>query len=91
MTNMMGLVTPLLIMMIYDRVIPAGSMPLSVSLALAATLVLSADAGFRYARSRAVSYMGRTVEHRLGLAQDVADIPEALNTKLTEKYRLSLP
>ncbi|MGZ2259016.1 peptidase domain-containing ABC transporter [Roseobacter sp. A03A-229] len=68
MTNLMGLVTPLLIMMIYDRVIPAGSTHLVVSLALAAALVLSADAGFRFARSRAISYMGRVVEHRLGLA-----------------------
>ncbi|WP_300034679.1 ABC transporter transmembrane domain-containing protein [uncultured Roseobacter sp.] len=68
MTNLMGLATPLMIMMIYDRVIPASTVPLVVSLAAAAALVLAADAGFRIARSRAVSYMGKTVEHRLGLA-----------------------
>ena len=68
MTNLMGLATPLLIMMIYDRVIPAGSTDLVVSLALAAALILAADCGFRFARSSAVAYMGRIVEHRLGLA-----------------------
>ncbi|WP_436399144.1 peptidase domain-containing ABC transporter [Roseobacter sp. S98] len=68
MTNLMGLVTPLLIMMIYDRVIPADSVPLVISLTMAVGLVLLADAGFRLARSHAVSFMGKTVEHRLGLA-----------------------
>ncbi|WP_299632264.1 ABC transporter transmembrane domain-containing protein [uncultured Roseobacter sp.] len=68
MTNLMGLATPLLIMMIYDRVIPSGSSSLVISLALGVVLVLAADAGFRYARSSAVAYMGRVVEHRLGLA-----------------------
>ncbi|WP_298836775.1 ABC transporter transmembrane domain-containing protein [uncultured Roseobacter sp.] len=68
MTNLMGLVTPLLIMMIYDRVIPSDSVSLVISLAVAAGLVLFADAGFRLARSHAVSFMGKTVEHRLGLA-----------------------
>ncbi|WP_195819433.1 peptidase domain-containing ABC transporter [Roseobacter sp. MH60115] len=68
MTNLMGLATPLLIMMIYDRVIPSGATDLVVSLALGAALILAADAGFRFARSSAVAYMGRIVEHRLGLA-----------------------
>ncbi|WP_299779423.1 ABC transporter transmembrane domain-containing protein [uncultured Roseobacter sp.] len=68
MTNLMGLATPLLIMMIYDRVIPSGATDLVVSLALGAALILTADAGFRFARSSAVAYMGRVVEHRLGLA-----------------------
>ncbi|MBW4708949.1 ATP-binding cassette domain-containing protein [Roseobacter sp. YSTF-M11] len=68
MTNLMGLATPLLVMVIYDRVIPTGSVDLVVSLCLAAALVLAADAGFRFARSSTVAYVGRVVEHRLGLA-----------------------
>ncbi|MEM6564417.1 MAG: ABC transporter transmembrane domain-containing protein [Pseudomonadota bacterium] len=67
-TSLMGLATPLLVMMIYDRVIPSGSASLILSLALASLLVLSADAGFRYARARAIAYMGQTVERRLGEA-----------------------
>ncbi|MGC3940143.1 peptidase domain-containing ABC transporter [Roseobacter sp. EG26] len=68
MTNLMGLATPLLVMVIYDRVIPTGSVSLVVSLSLAALLVLVADAGFRFARSKSVAYVGRVVEHRLGLS-----------------------
>ncbi|MFT4782701.1 MAG: ATP-binding cassette subfamily C protein LapB [Paracoccaceae bacterium] len=68
MTNLVGLITPLLIMVIYDRVIPAGSVDLIISLIFAVAIALASDAGFRYARSSAVAHMGREVEHRLGLA-----------------------
>ena len=68
MTNMAGLATPLLIMVIYDRVIPSGSVDLVISLGLAVLLTLAADFGFRYARSTAVAYMGRRAEHQMGLA-----------------------
>ena len=68
MTNLAGLATPLLIMVIYDRVIPSGSSDLVFSLVLAVVLALSADCGFRFARSSAVAYMGRRAEHQMGLA-----------------------
>lgn len=68
MSNLAGLATPLLIMVIYDRVIPSGSVDLVLSLVLAVLLALAADCGFRYARSSAVAYMGRRTEHRMGLA-----------------------
>ena len=68
MSNLAGLATPLLIMVIYDRVIPSGSVDLVFSLVLAVLLALAADCGFRYARSSAVAFMGRRTEHRMGLA-----------------------
>ncbi|WP_347538257.1 ABC transporter transmembrane domain-containing protein [Roseovarius sp. CAU 1744] len=68
MSNLAGLATPLLIMVIYDRVIPAGSVDLVLSLALAVLLALCADCGFRHARSSAVAFMGRRTENRMGLA-----------------------
>ncbi len=68
MSNLAGLATPLLIMVIYDRVIPSGSVDLVMSLIFAVALALAADCGFRYARSSAVAYMGRRTEHKMGLA-----------------------
>ena len=68
MSNMAGLATPLLIMVIYDRVIPSGSVDLVLSLALAVLLAVAADCGFRFARTSAVAHMGRRTEHRMGLA-----------------------
>ena len=55
MSNLAGLATPLLIMVIYDRVIPSGSVDLVFSLVLAVLLALAADCGFRYASDRAPS------------------------------------
>lgn len=68
MTNLMGLATPLLIMVIYDRIIPSGSVNLIWSLALAVVLVVACDASFRYARTASIAYMGREMEQKLGLA-----------------------
>lgn len=68
MSNLAGLATPLLIMVIYDRVIPSGSVDLVTSLALAAFILLATDAGFRLIRSKAIAYMGRETELGLGLA-----------------------
>ena len=68
MSNLAGLATPLLIMVIYDRVIPSGSVDLVTSLALAALIVLATDAGFRLIRSRVIAHMGRETELGLGLA-----------------------
>ncbi len=68
MSNLAGLATPLLIMVIYDRVIPSGSIDLVVSLIAVVIVFLATDAGFRTARSNALAYMGRETEQRLGLA-----------------------
>lgn len=68
MTNLMGLATPLLVMVLYDRVIPSGSLELLASLILAVAIIAVADSSFRYARTVAVAYIGRHVESRLSLA-----------------------
>lgn len=68
MTNLMGLATPLLVMVIYDRVIPSGSLELLLSLILAVAVIALADTCFRYARTIAVAFVGRSIEQRLALA-----------------------
>lgn len=68
MTNLMGLATPLLVMVIYDRVIPSGSVELLVSLIAAVAVIALSDTCFRYARTIAVAHVGRNVERRLSLA-----------------------
>lgn len=68
MTNLMGLATPLLVMVIYDRVIPSGSLELLASLIAAVAVIALSDTSFRYARSVAVAHVGRNVERRLSLA-----------------------
>ncbi|MEM9585472.1 MAG: ABC transporter transmembrane domain-containing protein [Pseudomonadota bacterium] len=68
MSNVMGLATPLLIMVIYDRVIPAQSLDLVLSLIALVLVFLATDAGFRAARSNAIAHMGKETEQKLGLA-----------------------
>ncbi len=68
MSNLMGLATPLLIMVIYDKVIPSGSTELLLSLVLVVLTFLAADAGFRSARNKALAHVGRETEQRLGIA-----------------------
>jgi len=68
LSNVTGLATPLLIMVIYDRVIPAGSLELVGSLTFVVLVFIAADGGFRAARSNALAHMGRESEQQLGLA-----------------------
>lgn len=67
-TNSMALAAPLLIMVIYDRVIPSKSVDLILSLAVAVGLIVAADLTLRLIRARHVAYMGGKVERALGLA-----------------------
>ena len=68
MSNLTGLATPLLIMVIYDRVIPSGSIELVLSLIAIVLVFIATDAGFRAARSSALAHMGKETEQTLGLA-----------------------
>ncbi|GFE66755.1 peptidase domain-containing ABC transporter [Litoreibacter roseus] len=68
LTNALGLLTPLLIMAIYDRVIPAGSVDLLVSMAIGVGVILATDFSLRSARSTAIAYVGREVEQSLSVA-----------------------
>ncbi len=66
--NVMALFTPLLIMFIYDRVIPSGSQNLLVPLVCALGIIIASDALFRFARTKALAYVGREIEGRMGVA-----------------------
>lgn len=68
LSNGLGLVTPLLIMAIYDRVIPTGSQSLLWALCLGVAIVFAADFGFRHARTRALAHVGSCGERALTVA-----------------------
>ena len=67
-TNLMALAAPVLIMVIYDRVIPSESVDLIFSLSVAVALIVTAHLTLRVIRARHVAYMGGRVERALGLA-----------------------
>ena len=67
-SNLFAFATPLLIMTIYDRVIPASSYDLILSLSVAMALVFASDFGIRTIRARSVSEAGAALERDLGLA-----------------------
>lgn len=68
LTNVLGLMAPLLIMAIYDRVIPSGSVNLLISLVIGVLIIGVSDFGFRYARTRALAYAGWRGERELTVA-----------------------
>ncbi|MEM9342079.1 MAG: ABC transporter transmembrane domain-containing protein [Pseudomonadota bacterium] len=68
LTNVMGLAAPLLVMVIYDRVIPSGSTHLIVALALFMAAALLTDFAFRMARARTIAHIGSETERRLSRA-----------------------
>jgi len=65
--NIAGLATPLLIMAIYDWVIPTSSTSLLLALAIAVLIIAFSDFGVRYARIRALSFLGAKGEQDLAL------------------------
>lgn len=68
LTNLLGLSAPLLIMAIYDRVIPTNSVNLLGSLSVGVAIILATDFGFRHARTNALAYAGRKGEQELSIA-----------------------
>ena len=68
LTNIMGLASPLLIMVIYDRVIPSGSVHLILMLGLLMAVVLMTDFAFRMARANTISHVGSETERKLSHA-----------------------
>ncbi|MEJ6392125.1 ABC transporter transmembrane domain-containing protein [Gymnodinialimonas sp. 2305UL16-5] len=67
-SNVLGLLAPLLIMAIYDRVIPTGSVEFLTALAIGMGVILISDFGFRHARTLALAHIGREGERDLSLA-----------------------
>lgn len=90
-SNLLGLMAPLLIMAIYDRVIPTGSRELLVSLSLGVGLILAADFGFRRARTKALAFIGSRGEKALTLAlfRKFMALPAQQVTKSDAEQQLS--
>ncbi|ATF20288.1 ABC transporter transmembrane domain-containing protein [Phaeobacter gallaeciensis] len=68
LTNLLGLLAPLLIMAIYDRVIPSGSVDLLVALVAGVVILATSDFLFRSVRTRALAYVGQQGERALAVA-----------------------
>lgn len=67
-TNLAALASPLLVMVIYDQIIPTKSVATIVSFAIAACVVIVLDISLRSIRALAVAHMGSQVERELGLS-----------------------
>ncbi len=67
-TNLVALAAPLLVMAIYDQIIPTKSIATIISFAIAAGVVVLLDISLRSIRALAVAHMGSIVEKELGLS-----------------------
>ena len=67
-SNLIALATPVLVMVIYDRIIPAKSIDTVLAFAIAAFAVALLDVSLRAVRAMAIAHMGSHVEKELGLA-----------------------
>jgi ATP-binding cassette subfamily C protein/ATP-binding cassette subfamily C protein LapB len=65
LSNVLGLFAPLLVMAVYDRIIPSGSVDMLLSLAVGIAVVAATDMGFRHMRTRALTYIGWRGEKKL--------------------------
>ncbi len=65
LSNILGLFAPLLIMAVYDRIIPSGSVDMLLSLAVGVAVIATTDMGFRHMRTRALTYIGWRGEQKL--------------------------
>ncbi|WP_293576016.1 ABC transporter transmembrane domain-containing protein [Phaeobacter sp.] len=77
LTNLLGLLPPLLIMAIYDRVIPSGSVDLLMALVIGVGVLAVSDFLFRRARFEAFAYVGQKGERKLaiGLFRKLMSLP----------------
>lgn len=66
--NVLGLLAPLLIMAVYDRVIPSGSTYFLASTATGAFIILLSDFALRHVRTSIVAQVGMRAEHALSLS-----------------------
>ena len=91
LTNILGLLAPLLIMAIYDRMIHSGSVHMLVSLAIGVVIIGTTDFSFRYARTKALSYVGWRGERELtvSLFRKLMSLPLAQLQKSDINQQLS--
>lgn len=67
-TNLAALASPLLVMVIYDQIIPTKSIDTIIAFAIAAFVVIVFDISLRSVRALAVAHMGSLVERELSLS-----------------------
>lgn len=68
LSNLLGLIAPLLIMAIYDWVIPAATPGLLLALAIGVAIAALSDFALRHARTIVLAYVGSRGEEALALA-----------------------
>ncbi len=67
-TTLLSFMSPLLVMVIYDRLIPTAAVDFLWALVAAASGILLADMVIRMIRARALAWMGARIESQMGLA-----------------------
>jgi ATP-binding cassette subfamily C protein LapB len=68
LSNLLGLATAVLVMAVYDRVLPAGATTSLLALGAGAGIALACDFALRLARGRLADAVALAAEHRLALA-----------------------
>ncbi len=67
-TGLLGFAAPVLIMVVYDRLIPTASVEFLWALVIGMAGVLATDIALRTIRGRSLAWMGAQIERRMGLA-----------------------
>lgn len=90
-TNLLALVMPLFIMVVYDRVIGANSLRTLAFLLIGVALALGCDLALRLIRARLLAYIGARIEMILGCAafQQVINLPLIMTERTTVGSQLS--
>ncbi|MEM7669450.1 MAG: hypothetical protein AAF317_09920, partial [Pseudomonadota bacterium] len=78
-TSLLGFAAPLLVMVVYDRLIPTGDLAFLLSLSVAMVAVLATDIALRIVRGQALAFMGARIEREVGLSvfRKLATLPIA--------------
>ncbi len=90
-TNLLALVMPLFIMVVYDRVIGANSLRTLAFLLIGVALALGCDLALRLIRARLLAYIGARIEMILGCAafQQLINLPLIMTERTTVGSQLS--
>lgn len=67
LTNLFAFATPLFVMVLYDRVMPVGSVSLLLAILTGLGIILVSDLVIRLIRARTIAYLGAQVELSMGV------------------------
>jgi ATP-binding cassette subfamily C protein/ATP-binding cassette subfamily C protein LapB len=89
--NLLALITPLFVMSVYDRVLPTGSLPTLVSLAVGVFIAITGDQALRAIRGRVVSHIGMRLDLLVGTAilEKIVSLPAAFVERATVGAQIS--